>query len=132
MPSLRGRIGVLARRLAILAHVGHDVQLFVVVGGGARHDVLAERSPTAAERDQLLLGQVLVAVDEHLVPVQRVGEPLQVGIAQRPRQIGAKHFGAHHRVERTNDEFAGGRGDTLGNVTTLGRHHYLLRGTIAR
>src|SRR6185436_11755482 len=58
----------------------------------------------AAEVEELLLGQVLVAKHQHLVLVQRVAIAPEFGVGERTRQVAADHLGAHHGIHRTDDD----------------------------
>ena len=96
VPFVR-RAGERQDLLGYLQAVGRlDVQNLGMAGHGRRHRVPLQFAEIAAEADVVLVADVLIAEEQHLMAKEPGAERFHRFGGQRPAQIDAGHLGAQH------------------------------------
>src|SRR5690242_570930 len=96
MPD-RLAIAEAAHGLPVHDDVRHDGEIRITGNPGLAFDVdrgLVELTETAAEREQLILGQILIAEAQDEVRHPRVEDRFECGVAERPGEIDTSDFGS--------------------------------------
>src|SRR5262249_46061076 len=111
-----------ADRLAVHLDVGNDVNLREALDETAAR--FLDRRPiefpeAAAEGDQLLITERLIADQHHCILLPRLNEPRESGLAERP-EIDAPHLSAERSIGR--DHVDPLRGTTFGGLCSRQRH----------
>ncbi len=99
---------VLAVGLALRVGVGRDLhEIARAALHMVRHGVLERCAPKLGEGNLLLAGQGLVPKAEDLVLEEKLFQPLEHTLRQRPRQIDAPLSRRHHATQRSKIHAAG-------------------------